>query len=453
MQTYPILLHAGSGPLLACLPDPDPDWLAETATALANGDGGTILFGTDSSGTARAVDSAYLTELLDAIALACRPPLEINPPAPLRTAEGDVLAVRVPRSPQVHALADGRVYVRAGSDNRLLDGQEIRRLIDYRSTGDFESETVPGARPSDLDPALLADFLVQRGVRLRQAWRQDADDLLIRAGAITPDYQVTVAGLLLFGRDPRRWLPHSGVQFERYIGTEPHPDALGLAQYVEGAIVPLLDQLWDLIAAQMPRRVFDGHSGRPDYPAEALREALINAVCHRDYRLRGDPISVRMFTDRIEITSPGGLPGFVTLAHLPHTRFSRNPLLAWGLYHWGYIDAPGTGIRRMVESLQANEQPGPEFDASDYHVTVRLYRARVSAPAPPLPPPPSGPLNDRQRRALEHVQRHGSITLHEYRALCRSYAPALLQSDLTEMVRQGRLRKVGARANTYYMLP
>ncbi len=77
------------------------------------------------------------------------------------------------------------------------------------------------------------------------------------------------------------------------------------------------------------------------YPPTAIREALVNAVAHRDYRLRGRGIEVRLFSDRLEISSPGGLPGFITLDNIVDEHFSRNPRIVSGLFQWGYIEELG----------------------------------------------------------------------------------------------------------------
>jgi ATP-dependent DNA helicase RecG len=88
-----------------------------------------------------------------------------------------------------------------------------------------------------------------------------------------------------------------------------------------------------------------------EYPPFAVRESLVNAVCHRDYRLRGRRIEIRMFADRMEVISPGGLPGFITVDNLVEEHFSRNPRLVSGLFQWGYIEELGLGIDRMIEEL------------------------------------------------------------------------------------------------------
>jgi ATP-dependent DNA helicase RecG len=414
MLTY--TLTPDPGPLQAVLTDPDPDAVAAAAVALANTDGGAIvLHGGDPAA------------LLPAATERCDPPLALEPePLP----DGRTL-VRVARGERVVALYDGQVLVRAGAENRALDGAAIRRLIAARAAGDFEAVAVPGANPDNLDPDLIDDF----NAHLTGPCLSDA---LAALGAVTPDGRVSVAGMLLFGRDPQRWLPHTSAQFVQVVGGQP-----AVEKTIDGTLIAQIEGLWDVLHAHLPRAVISPEVAH--YPQDAVRETLVNAVCHRDYRVRNGGIAVRLHADRLAITSPGGLPGFLTLDHLG--RFSRNPRLAWALWQWGYVPLPGHGIQRMKDALGPDR--APQFDSGPYHVTVRLHHVRQATADPSSPS--AGNLTARQQAALEHVAAHGSITLREFRALCDNVRADLLQRDLRALEAQGRLRKIGTRGRAYYI--
>lgn len=439
MQLDPILLHNGPGPLLAYVPAPDADALAAAVIALANADGGAVIIGLDADGTYTGPpDPVAAARARDAAMGRCNPPIPLGPPEAITTPHGPALAIRVPRGVTVHALHDGRVFTRtATGDNRLLNGDEIRALISARASGDFERESVPGARIADLDPALLVDFMNARKRRTGQPWH--ADDIpLAELGAITPDHQVTVAGMLLFGRDPQRWLPHSGARFVRVLDRS----HVAFERTISGPLVRLVDRLGDLVREQI--------GSTAAYPPVAVRETLINAVCHRDYRLRTDCIDVRLSPGQLAITSPGGLPGPLTTEHLIDGRYSRNPRLTACLHAWGYIERPGDGIWTILDSMDGHEPT--ELIAQPYSFTVRLYAA-ADASGGGGDAGGLDHLNERQRSALAYVGEHGSITFHEYRALCPALRPDLLQTDLSTLVTEGRLRKVGPRTGAYYILP
>jgi ATP-dependent DNA helicase RecG len=455
MLDDPISLHGGPGPRLVYLPHPDPDALAAAAVALANTDGGAVVFGLDDAGTyAGPIDGAEIERALRLAADRCDPVIAFGRPEPLVTPYGPAIAVRVPRSTHVHALHDGQVLVRSAFGNRVLGGDEIRALLTQRTNGDFDAEIVPGARISDLDPELLAEFVMARAWRVG---RYRGEIPLIEIGAVTPDYYVTVAGMLLFGRDPQRWLPHSRVHFARFVGQKA-PGENGTAPAFErglgGAAVRLIEGLWDLVREQMRSHAPAEAPRAADYPTDAVREVLVNAICHRDYRLRGDSILVRMFANRLEIVSPGGLPGFMTTAeHLVTHRYCRNPLLSRGLWQWGYGAGTGQGLRRLFDRMSEYSHRPVEIDVQPYRVTVRLYNACETCGEDDPASQMAAGLNERQRVALAYARDHGSLTVHEFRTLCGDVSPDVLQRDLSDLVRRGALRRIGSRASAYYILP
>ena len=186
-----------------------------------------------------------------------------------------------------------------------------------------------------------------------------------------------------------------------------------------------------------------------EYPSAAVREALVNAVAHRDYRITGRSIEIRMYTDRMEITSPGGLPAHITVDNLIEEHYSRNPRLVNGLFQWGYIEELGLGIDRMVEDMVKAGHPPPGFDAKSHRFTVTLFNTRDAARATQSW---ESSMNERQIKALEWVQRNGSITNGDYRTLCPHVGPETLRLDLADMVTRGILLKIGDKRGTRYIL-
>jgi ATP-dependent DNA helicase RecG len=193
-----------------------------------------------------------------------------------------------------------------------------------------------------------------------------------------------------------------------------------------------------------------------EYPEFAVREALVNAVCHRDYRLRGRRIEIRKFADRMEIVSPGGLAGYITLDNIIEEHFSRNPRLVQGLFQWGYIEELGLGIDRMIEDMTGFGHPPPKFNATPHSFSVvlsnhRERRTNLSLSAPHLAP--AGiTVTERQARALQHVRDHGRITNRDYQTLCPDVTAETLRTDLGDLVEKGVLMRVGEKKGTYYIL-
>ena len=480
MTTAPFI-EASEGPRLAFVNGADADLIAETMVAFANTEGGMIIIeqleDSDVSAVASEIhDIGRLLRLADDL---YNPPVviedweEIDLESPKQLLEtppaGDnggisgvavgggapVYAIRVPRSTELHALADGRVLIRSGKVNRPLGGQEIQRLASAKNTGDFESEAVPGASIDDFSRAMIDEYLEKRAERTKRPYSGEVNRMLAEVGAITADGKPTVSGLLLFSEYPQRWLPQSGVVFAKFVGRTPRGES-GLAGYSRreeliGPVPRLIEATWNLVWSEMAiSAVVKGLEREEtfEYPQFAVREALVNAICHRDYRLRGRRIEVRMFSDRLEVISPGGLPGFITVDNIKDEHFSRNPRLVGGLFHWGYIEELGLGIDRMMEVMEQAGHSPPKFDARPYSFAVALHNERTQPELPEW----SRDMNHRQARALQYIRESGSITNREYRGLIQSVSAETLRLDLVDLVEKGILTRIGAKKGTYYVL-
>jgi ATP-dependent DNA helicase RecG len=395
-----------------------------------------------------------LEESLMAAQAQCRPPVEVGWEQ-VETPRGAVIAIRVPRSSELHSLADGRVLIRTGRDNKPLTGQEVRQLAATKSAGDYEIEPVLAASVDDLDSEILQEHLTKRQERGGGPLNQALPEFLQEIGASDEQGRPTVAGLLLFGQRPQARLPQSGLVFVRFVGTEPRGSD-GLAGYgrreeIGGPLARIIERAWQVVWEEMRvGAVVKGlvREEQTEYPPFAVREALVNAVCHRDYRLRGRRIEVRMFFDRLEVISPGGLPGYITLDNIVDEHFSRNPRIVAGLFQWGYIEELGLGIDRMIEEMLRNGRRAPEFRATPYSFTVTLHNLRERQVVADW----ERSMNERQLRALQYLQDHDSITNREYRELAPSVSAETIRLDLVDLAKRGLILKVGAKRGTYYIL-
>lgn len=451
------LLKSEQGLRLAFLDKPEPTQIAETLVAFANTEGGTIVFGLKEDGepAAKNIDTETLEKALKDADATCNPPVVVGNWEQMEAEKGTVYVVRVPRSIELHALTDGRVLIRSGVKNRPLGGQEILKLASAKSTGDFESETVPGATIDDFSNKIITEYLAKRAERTKRPYNGKVADLMNEIGAVDAGGKATVSGILLFSEYPQHWLPQSSVVFAKFVGKTPRGEN-GLAGYTRreeltGPLPRLIENAWNLIWSEMAvSAVVKGLEREEtyEYPQFAVREAIVNAICHRDYRLKGRRIEIRMYSDRLEVISPGGLPGFITVENIVDEHFSRNPRIVNGLFQWGYIEELGLGIDRMMEVMaQAGHKP-PYFDARPYSFAVTLFNERERQ----KPPEWSRNTNHRQARALQYIRDHGSITNREYRALCQGVSAETLRLDLADMVEQGILLKVGSKKGTYYIL-
>jgi len=194
-----------------------------------------------------------------------------------------------------------------------------------------------------------------------------------------------------------------------------------------------------------------------EYPQEAVREAIVNAVVHRDYSRRGQRIRIFMFDDRIEVYSPGPLPPGVSLEkmrRLEPQSVLRNPIIVGVFRDLGsrYIERLGTGIRRMALAMEEHGLPRPQFEEVGSEFWVRLMGPgeRFMEEVTARPAWAEG-LNERQVEAVLYAGEHGRITNREYQALFEvSYDTA--HRDLRQLLEKGLIERRGRGRGTYYVL-
>ena len=258
----------------------------------------------------------------------------------------------------------------------LVQYLEDRELI---RTAPFDAAACKDATLADLDEARLAGFVRQarnaRGFPL--AAEVEPTELLTHLNLLHKGLP-TNAAVLLFGRQPQRFLITSEVKCAHFHGVEvakPIPSY----QVYKGTVFDLVDQAVDFVLSKINLWVGTRQAGSQvpveyEIPREVVTEAIVNAVAHRDYTSNGS-VQVMLFADRLEIWNPGALPPSLTLEKLrqPHGSMPANPLLAEPMYLTRYIERMGTGIRDMIQKCREAGLPEPEFTVSD-GFTVRIMR-------------------------------------------------------------------------------
>jgi ATP-dependent DNA helicase RecG len=266
----------------------------------------------------------------------------------------------------------------------------------------------------------------------------------------------TYAGLLLFGRNPQRYLPHAQILLIRHAGTTAGPEPL--RQEAGGALPDQVRQAESFLQSHMRRGRMWVDSARvevTEYPLEAVREAVVNAVVHRDYSVRGQEIRVEMYQDRIEVYSPGRLPGPLDEDHLRGQQFSRNPTIGQVLTDLGFLSRAGHGLQRMGELMEEAHLPQPSWRELRAGFLMTL-KGPSGMPIGDLPADPQAlarlGLNERQVRALLQVGETGRLSGRDLQELCPEVSTETLRRDLADLVSRGLLLKVGERRATYFIL-
>ena len=197
-----------------------------------------------------------------------------------------------------------------------------------------------------------------------------------------------------------------------------------------------------------------------EYPLEAAREVVVNAVAHRDYSIAGNGIRLFLFKDRMEVNSPGKLPGPVTLDNIKDERFSRNPAIVQVLADMGFIERLGYGIDRMIDLMEQNYLQAPEFHETASGFRVTLYNKPLHAQKSRFADHPLSseafrtPLNPRQEAALSHLNQSGNtrITNSELQKMFPDVHAETIRRDLADLVTKDLLHKLGQKRGSYYIL-
>jgi ATP-dependent DNA helicase RecG len=430
--------------------------LAESLVALANASGGVVLVGVDPrSGKTLGLKDAEAArdKALEAVFLT-EPPLIIPLPEVATVDDKDVLVITVPPGlPHVYSLR-GKYLIRIGAQNEPLDPKALRRLIIERGEVSFESRIPRGATLDDIDWDKAERYLAS----LEGMSTATAEEVLYNRGCLVREdgeYQPTNAGILLFGVTPERFVKSGEIVLVRYTGREMSDEFV--REDIKGTLPDQIRRAEAFLVSNMKRGVRLVSLEREEqveYPIKAVREAIVNAVAHRDYSIRGDEIRIFMFSDRIEFYSPGRLPGHVTVDNIVEERFSRNEVIVQVLADMGFIEYLGYGIDRMIKLMRDYGLPAPRFQETAGGFRVTLYGPRedlIGEEEIDLTRWSHLDLSERQEQALTYLLEKGRITNREYQELCPDVSSETIRRDLADLVSKNVLLKIGRKRATYYI--
>jgi ATP-dependent DNA helicase RecG len=432
--------------------------MARSLVSFANGQGGALIVSLKHQSASRASSSSPSPdELLDRVAqalLLSDPHLIVPLPYPVQLAgdrhEGPMaIVVDIPEGlPHVYSL-EGCYYIRDGAHDTTLPAKTLRTLLLTRSEGTWEATVPSGSSIDDLDWDRVEGY----GAKLANVDVPTLEALLLRRGCVVRWDKVlkpTYAGLLLFGTEPQAWIRAAEILAVRYTGTA--VTDVFTRQTISGCLPDQIRASELFVTDNLSRQAKVNGWKREEespYPASMLRESIVNAVAHRDYRIGGSQILLLVFSDRIEIHSPGKLPGHITLANLVHERYSRNEAIMQVLCDMGFVERLGHGIDRILSAAKERKLPTPEFKETDAGFTVTLY-AKPST-TDDLDKHPLPAQNQRVDKMMSFIRANGQITSREYQELCPGVSAESLRRDFVEMVEQGLIMRVGDKRGTYYI--
>ena len=427
----------------------------------------------------------------------------VSPPVPLVEADPQVVELdgyrlviaRVPPNTGLLYQASGAYWLRRGTQTRPMTTAQVAEYMHRQGLVVWESQPNPTATLDDLDMKRVEGYLQHlAGIAGRPSRLSDPAELLVRLECAVWQndpasgqsvLRPTNVGLLLFGEAPRYFYPQAEIICTYYR------DDSGLRRYddrriIAGTLTGQIDEafafvkLYTPVAAQV---VGLNRVDLPQLPLESLREAIVNAVVHRDYSLRGEAIRIFYYANRLEIHNPGLLVPGLRLEDLAAGRSRskpRNPILASILRDMpgNYLERVGTGIPFMLNQMRQAGLPDPQFrEQGEFVLTLWNTTAQpptITASEPLQVPmqseqparfkpvrPPSAPATvtatdltsreARQQIALEEVRRQGYITNREYQKLTGA-SESTATRDLEILVERGNLRRTGRGPSRRYIL-
>lgn len=472
-----------------------PEQLAREAVAFANLQGGVILLGVSDEGEIVGLTRPNAEEwVMDTVFSRYIHPAMIPYYQEIPIDEGKRIAMLSisagTAKPYVLRHKDREdIYIRVGSISRLATREQIVRL--FGSGGLLHLETLPvsGTSIKNMDQARLDNYL--RDILKDPEIPADArewSERLLGLGFLTTDTMgqevCTIAGMVLFGIKPRRYLPQAGLRVMAFSVVEKQYQAIldvvldgpmvGRWTVENGHVMSLIDEgLVEKFVRTMEPFLTEesnevGKSFRREkkwlYPIEAIREIVLNALVHRDWT-RSVDIEIARYSDRLEVISPGALPNSMTIEKMKAGRRSpRNPVILEVMRDYGYVDARGMGIRTKVIPLTRQFfGTDPQFEAGDDYLKTTLSGSFVVQPVPEKPElslkkdrkkqpvPENVPEKDKPGLLLSLISANPSIT---YDDLARQTGlnRKTIQRIIQTLKSKGHLKRIGSARKGYWRI-
>ena len=367
--------------------------IARTLCAFANGDGGLLVIGLDDSGSVVGVDGdpdSVQERITGFLHSGCGRPLTAACDRHL-TANGWIHWVHVPRhhrgyEPFSH---DGRFWIRRGRATVAPSPSELQELLNSFGLVLTERQVISSATVNEIDMEAFDSFMKAQGKETDQEPQPGADDDL-RTASVCADLdgvlRPTLYGLMVFGRGPQRY-PHTlglFVQCVRYSGLDRASEPISVGE-AKGRLEDQVDRAMGWFRSLGRREEYHGIRRRdlPLMPEAVLREAVVNAVIHRDYAITGSSVFLEVYRDRIEVTSPGALPNHLTVAQATGggTPRSRNEMMANAMVVRRLMERRGRGWLLMRRGMREFNGTEPEMfnEVGGGYVRVR-FRTRSEEP-------------------------------------------------------------------------
>jgi ATP-dependent DNA helicase RecG len=413
----------------------------ETAVAFANTNGGIVLIGVADNGKIRSIQVGRetLRGWANQISQSTEP-MVIPEIKDIQIGGKSIVEIQIKEYPIKPVSTRGRCFRRVGNSNRVMTPQEIAQMHLISTGTSWDALPARGSSIDDIDLEKVKKYIKNATAGGRRKFEEKDDPFrILEKLELLKEKKPTWAAVLLFGKDPQGRLSQSTVHCGRFKQETIIIDD----RMVRGNVLEQVEEVIDFIRKNISVRfAFTGKPKREeiwDYPLEALREAVINAVCHRDYADNSD-IQIKVHDDRITIWNPGGLLPGMTVEELydpNHTSKPRNKLIAQIFYDVELIERYGSGIQRIIEACKKSGLPAPVFEErfGGFLVIFRkdIYTEEYLEKLG---------LNERQIKAVMYVKEKEKITNGEYQEL-NTVSKRTATRDLNDLVERNILEQIG----------
>lgn len=418
--------------------------ISKAACAFANAYGGRIIVGVGSDGKVHGIEDSELDNLQQRIEGALQP----ISPVPFHKIMVDEKENKKIVVCEIYQIGQGAfctfggiVYFRSGSVNIKLEGRTLQDYLVKRHILYFD-ETASPAKIEDISLEKIKDYLKRR-MPITEFEESKYKDYLMNLGTAQQNgnFIIKNAGVLFFANEPTKFLPQNEIKLARFKGKE--PIEIIDSRFVNLTIIELLKEAEDFIKknTRVAMKIEKlERSDVPEYPYPVIREALVNALVHRDYFSR-DSTQINIFDDRIELINPGTLPSGLSLQILGTLSVQRNPLIYRLMRDLGLVEGLATGIPRMRAQMKAAGMPEPRFEELGNFFRVTLFNKNFSD---------NSNLNERQKRALAYLEKNPSINTKTYAKQVGLSLPTAV-SDLNDLVAKGLIKRIGKTRGAYFV--